>query len=147
MIDNEVSVRYSTANQIDEIFDVLSYLNDSFVPSLDTQVDLIKYSKKISQKGEVIFLIRNNQIIGMTALYLNNKNCFITSFGIHKKYFGQGLSDFFMEKTFEILKENLIENIKLEVHRVNTRAIKFYKRKGFKIVSQDKDRYLCLKTI
>jgi len=124
-----------------ELFNLLDYLNDSFIPNLEEQVDLKKYASKLFKQAYFIFLKDGEKIIGLIAYYINGKNSFLTSFGIHKSYHNKGLGTILYSEYINILKLKNIEKVELEVHADNKKALEFYKKQQFKFSVKDNNIY------
>jgi ribosomal protein S18 acetylase RimI-like enzyme len=120
-----------------EIYKLLTYLNTSFKPHLDKQVDLANYAKKLNKKAIILYLNNENESFGILAYYLKNKVCFITSICIHECYQGHGYGKQYFDYLLDDLKLKSIDEINLEVHGDNKKAVKFYKKYGFSM-----DEYL-----
>ena len=87
--------------------DILCYLqniskdvsNEMYIDNIDS------YAKKLSQYAKVLFLVKENQNIGMLAYYDNNKVDkigYISSFSIIKDFQQQGYGEILM--TYVITK-------------------------------------------
>lgn len=120
----------------EDIYDHLSRCDYDFKPSLSSYVDLNLYSKKLYEKSERFEIWRNNHLIGLLAVYINevDKSIFITNLSIERSLRGQS---FGLKLINMMLKEvnfmNTFESIKLEVKSKNIHAIKFYEKVGFKL--------------
>lgn len=131
----------------DELLEIFNYLDDSFVPSLKTQVNLSEYSIKLSNKASFIFLNCGSKTIGLVAYYISMNKSFITSICIHKDYFGLGLgTKLFNHYLTEIIMMG-VKNVELEVHMNNVNALRFYKRLGFNMKRIADNKFYCNKRI
>ena len=97
--------------------------------------------KKFIEKGNVITIIYDNQIIAMANLYCNNyetKEAYLNNVEVMKDYRGYGLSKLLIEKAFSIVKENNFNIIKLDVEEDNYVAVRLYEKYGFKFTDNYK---------
>lgn len=124
-----------------ELINFLTDIDDYFSPPLSNRVDLQEYAEKIIKLSEIYSVKDNNEIIALVSTYLNNNSAYITLFAIKKNFHGQGISyklfDFLRKK----IKEKSIDELKLEVYKNNIRAIRFYQKLDFNIVSENKSSY------
>ena len=123
----------------DEIYELLLFLNNSYIPPLSDQVDLRNYTKKIHNKAKFYFLEDDKNCVGIIAYYLSNKKCYITSIGLQSKYHNHGYGSMFFDFFIAKMSEKSISQIKLEVHSENKKALSFYKKYNFKFVKQKKN--------
>lgn len=76
-------------------------------------------------------LKENKKIIGTSWITNDGRRLHLHHFGIIEKFQGKGLSHILLEKTLNFAKEKNMQ-IKLEVHKTNTKAISLYEKHGFK---------------
>ena len=117
VIDTYTDANFSEANFIKELS------NPKF------QYHILYYKEQIAGFSKVIFNtpskhVANNQVTKMERLYLL------------KEFYGLHLGAKLMNFNSELAKTNHQNGIWLEVWTENFRAIKFYKKAGFKIVGQ-----------
>jgi len=112
---------------------LLNYLNSSYVPPLDRQIDLKIYAKKLKEKSEILYFNIEDKCIGILAYYLRDKVCFITSISIHKDYHGNGYGKLYFNYFIDKIRKKSVKEIILEVHPINIRAIGFYEKYGFSL--------------
>ncbi|GAB4280179.1 MAG: hypothetical protein Kow0068_04370 [Marinilabiliales bacterium] len=81
------------------------------------------------------FIIMENkdtgEIIGTSWLTTDQRRIYLHHFGIKPQYQGQGLSHALAEESIKFARTKNMQ-IKLEVHKTNTKAIKLYEKHGFK---------------
>ncbi len=91
------------------------------------------------RNGKRSIITKNNENIGFLCIQDRSDHIFLDQIYIDKKFQGQGIGQHIL---YEIIHEaeQLKLPIKLIVLRVNP-AIKLYRKLGFEIYEQDKDRY------
>ncbi len=108
------------------------YRMDSFfVPKLSSYVSIDIYAEKLANKAERFEAFHSNKLIGLIAGYYNDEkeSFYISNFSIEKEFQGQGVSSSLFNQITENFKS--LKDISLEVKKVNTKAIEFYKKIGF----------------
>lgn len=111
----------------------LTKCNDSFLPPLNTRVNIADYSKKIFDNAVTFEAWNDKELIGLIATYFNeeNKFGFITSVSVTKDYMGEGIASKLLQLCLEYATNNNYKEIKLEVFKDNIPAINFYKKYNF----------------
>lgn len=127
-----INITYNSSD-LKEVRDHLESVDDDFIPKLSSYVDLGEYSKKIYEKAERIELRIGKQMIGLIAFYANANLAFVTNVSLEKNQQGLGYGGFMMDKLMAYAENNSIRTIKLEVRNENLKAIRFYKKLGFKV--------------
>ncbi len=112
---------------VDFIKNLIHSVNDQFIPSLSTTVNILEYSKKLQKSANCILLEENGNILAFIFFYFINNNktsLYITLICSIKKGMGEKIY-------LELINRLLPNSIKLEVFRENHSAIAFYKKLGF----------------
>jgi ribosomal protein S18 acetylase RimI-like enzyme len=122
---------------------LLNEIGDDFSPKLNEIVDIHEYSEKMANKACVIMAYNNEQAkdVGLIAFYANRTSrdyCYITSIGIDREYYGEGLAQKMLNEAKTICRKRGFERVKLDVSRRNSRAQSFYYKNGFKLEKVDK---------
>lgn len=132
MANEDIVYKMKTASEND-IKNHLMECNDSFIPSLDSRVNIEAYSKKISDRAVTFEAWVNETLIGLIATYFNNERQFghITSVSVSKKFMGAGIASQLLKRCIDYASQNKFKEIKLEVNKDNTPAINFYKKYNF----------------
>ena len=123
-----------------QIYEHLNHCSSSFIPSLNTYVDLTQYSKKIHLSSLRIECFNGDQLIGLIAVYLNKDFGFITNVSVLPQFKGKGIAQNLLENCIVHLYNKKIKLAKLEVFDENHRAISFYKKNKFKITNQKNNK-------
>lgn len=92
---------------------------------------IIEQSIKIGGKLLIMKKTGSSQMIGCSWMTTDGRRLYIHHFGIHPDFQGKGLSKPLMEASMDFAKK-LGQQVKLEVHADNTRAIDLYKQYNFK---------------
>jgi len=112
-----------------------------FIPNLNSQVkSLYEYVDKLKKNATFLEAYDNNTLAGLVAIYLNNHEtniAFISSVIVSKEYQGKGISKILLKTAIDTATLRNFQKIKLEVYRSNTKAIKLYKKLGFKESNKD----------
>ena len=93
------------------------------------------------EKQELLFLEKENEIIGYIGLWFLGDQCQITTIATDQKYQGQGYASQLMEYTLEKSEALHYQNVNLEVRVSNVKAIALYEKFGFKNVAIRKRYY------
>jgi ribosomal protein S18 acetylase RimI-like enzyme len=116
---------------------VLSHLNsckDSFIPALDTLVNIQEYSGKLVENSVTFEAWVGNTLVGLVAAYFNdkkNESGFITNISVIKQYAGKGLATELLKKSIFYGKQKNFKDLSLEVFFENKAAIRLYKKNQF----------------
>lgn len=127
------SLSYTRDKSEQKILAFLEKIDASFQPKLSTKVDLLTYSKKINKLANVFFANWGSKDVGIVAFYMNpdSKKTFITVIGVLPKYQGKGIGKFLLDQVQEYSSKEGMCCIELEVNKINTSAISFYRKNGF----------------
>lgn len=121
----------------------LDICSNSFVPNLDTYVDIDIYSKKLLDKAELFVDIdkESNKIKGLVAAYdnLDSKIGWITNVSVDPNYAGQGIGSRLLQLCLDFFIKKDYGSVHLEVFIENKKAISLYKKFNFKTYFMGKD--------
>ena len=129
----EVDYKIKTASR-EGIVEHLNRCANSFIPPLHTYVDIQKYAEKINKNAITFEAWDKNTLVGLIAAYFNDENTkigFITNVSMVKEYQGLGIASKLLLLTIEYGKEHNFRIIRLEVNKINQKALTLYKRNGF----------------
>ena len=122
------------------IFMFLKSIDGEFYPPLHVRVDLDDYSSKLASNAVNLFLVSDNTDVAHAAFYCNDlksKVSFISSIGLIPEFQGSGAAGYLLQKVIEKCSEKKMNLLRLEVDSQNLKAVKFYKRQGFRFVSNN----------
>jgi ribosomal protein S18 acetylase RimI-like enzyme len=123
--------RTATATQ-GEIFRHLC--SACFTPRLGERVDLVQYSKKLTDNAVTFEAWNDDTLVGLVAAYFNdptNQRGFITSVSTVEAHQGRGVAKALMQRCLIYGRSRGFREVYLEVHRENTAAICLYRSCGF----------------
>ena len=127
----EITALQINTNQIKTYF---SKLSQEFLTELKTQVELEEYFIKIENLSNHIVALEEIEIVGTLFYYSKDKTSFITHFSVLPKYERLGIGSRLFNK---LLEKTQNQDIELEVHPSNKKAIEFYQKLGFLIISAE----------
>lgn len=134
---------------IEEIFKNISIFNDYFIDSIENRVgNLWDYSVKISCYGNTYVVKIKDKTVGIIVFYANdliNKTAYITMIAVANEYEGMGIGKELLTLSEFLAVESGMEYIKLEVHKENMRAIRFYEKCGFSYLDVASDMTIFLR--
>ncbi|MFW6224818.1 MAG: GNAT family N-acetyltransferase [Bacteroidota bacterium] len=113
--------------------------SDSFIPPLETYVEIPRYAEKLEKYADTFEAWYNGSLVSLIACYLNNienKKGFITNVSTLPLYQGKKISSKLFQELLNFVKDKNFDILSLEVNKLNNHAITFYKKKGFKINSE-----------
>jgi ribosomal protein S18 acetylase RimI-like enzyme len=122
-----------------EILKLLETFSSSLHSLSSGQVNKEIMAEKLEKYAVVLKMEDDGQDIAFSAFYCNNmiqKIGFLTFIAISPKYKRQGYGKKMLNEVILHCKENGMEKLALEVRKENLGAIEFYKRFGFRIVSE-----------
>ena len=97
------------------------------------------YFRKVSTYADFVVVKCNDTVSGYCAYYANDfqtRLAYITLFAIKKEMRGRGLGNLLMRYVLKCAKEKGMRRIRLEAHKDNISAIKFYFKNGFKPIDE-----------
>ena len=104
---NKIKYKNNTSS-LKAIREHLNECSNSFVPSLDTYVDIDDYSEKIYQKAVKFEAYIDKDLIGLIALYINLdiKTTFITNISVLPDYQGSKITKILFANCLEYVISN-----------------------------------------
>lgn len=126
-----------------QVHSFLKENDNAFNPPFSSNVDLNQYAAKLITKATIYELWDAESLIGIIASYYNpvDKIIFIPYICVIRAGHGAGLFSFFLSQIKEV------EVIFLEVRKNNKRAISFYEKFDFCVVSQSEDKFMLKKEL
>ena len=125
--------------------DAMSEVNLFFKNTVFSEDQKVKhykeYSKEMSPQIDNTWLIKlEKQNIGRLRIVRENNSIFIAGIQILPKFQSQGIGGFIMDVLIKESKKNKVP-IGLKVHKINQKAIKFYLKYNFKIISKNETQF------
>jgi ribosomal protein S18 acetylase RimI-like enzyme/SAM-dependent methyltransferase len=107
--------------------------SSTFVPNLDSYVNIDDYSKKIFEHAVLFTKFDNDKLIGLVAAYDNPTEKFgwITNVSVDPNYSRKGIASELLNECYEHFENKKYLSIFLEVFVNNEKAIKLYTKQGF----------------
>ncbi len=130
---------------IDEISrEGMYFLKDKY--SVDEDEERARIENHI-RRGDVFLVAEENGVVvGFVIIrrgkYSKNRHVGYLGIGVRKDYRGKGIGKSLMREAERIARQRGFEKICLEVFSSNRRAIKFYKKLGYKIEGKRKKQYI-----
>lgn len=111
--------------------------------------DLDEYLNKLYQFANIIPFYSCGVLLGFIAYYSNNTsgNAFLSMIIIRPEAQGNKIGDILLNASISDLKYKKFNTFSLEVLKVNSRAIKFYRKHGFEILKENGDFFQMVKII
>lgn len=128
------------------VYTFLKEIDNDFPTPLTDKVDLTEYANKISDRAEILSVVKDNKIVACVVLYCNDiADCraYIPLVGVLRQYRGLGLAKGLVRTAIRLAKSRGF-NI-LGIHTENDSALQLYKSIGFEIKQSGYRKYLELK--
>lgn len=111
----------------------LNKCSSTFIPSLDSYVNIEEYSKKIYDKAIIFGEFDQNNLIGLVAAYDNPEEKFgwITNVSVDPDYSRKGIASELLNRCYKYFESKGYFHIFLEVFLDNEKAINLYIKQGF----------------
>ena len=144
---NGMNIDYIHINQV-KVYELLIKSSDFFFPPLSEEVDLEKYSCKLSEYADFILYREKGSPIGYIAYYKNYqaKQIYIPLICVHPKYQQSGIGTKMLRSLENTFKDEY-STIGLEVVKRNRKAYNFYIKQGFSVKEDRGIRTLMVKNI
>ena len=107
--------------------------SNTFIPSLDSYVDINDYSKKIFEQATLFSKFDGDKLVGLVAVYDNPTEKFgwVTNVSVDPNYSRKGIASKLLNECSKYFENKKYFNIFLEVFSDNKKAIKLYIKHGF----------------
>lgn len=107
--------------------------SNTFVPSLDSYVNVNEYSKKIFEQAILFTKFDGDKLVGLVAAYDNPTEQFgwITNVSVDPEYSKKGIATELLNRCHKYFETKRYFSIFLEVFVNNEKAIKLYIKQGF----------------
>lgn len=124
--------------------DILKHLqecSDQFTPPLNSYVNIEDYSLRLSKYCNAIAIQDKKKIIGLLAYYVSNSNkeIYISNLSVYNRYQNLGLGTILIT---ELINNSINQKILLKVNLSNRKAIKFYKKNGFRFKEKEENNLI-----
>ncbi|MBU0482405.1 MAG: GNAT family N-acetyltransferase [Proteobacteria bacterium] len=122
-----------------EVYNFLKEMNCDFVPPLSSQIILSDYVEKLCQCATCLFILEQNKIVGLSAIYCNdliNKRAFLTLFVIAKHLRRKGFATKLFNESLNVARSKKMSHFFWEVNSKNKKAMLFYEGAAKEATSQ-----------
>lgn len=146
---SEFEFRVGTATYESIVALLLGY-SDSFRPPLYTYVNMEEYARKILDNAVTFEAWGGSELVGFIVAYFNDnetKNGFVTNVSVLEEYQDCGIAYELMRQAIEFGKNHAFVRLDLEAGTDSTRAQRSYKRNGFVVVEQRRDKFVMSRMI
>lgn len=134
-----LKIQFNKSNFIDIHSHLLS-TSDQFVPVLSSYVNIKMYSHKLIGNAKRFEFFEDQKLVALLAFYEKPNEIFISNLSVCKTHLKKGLAKELLTKLVVYSKK---KHIKLEVFKLNEKAIKFYHLNDF-YIKQEQDEKLIL---
>lgn len=126
------------ADTLQEIEAVIKNCDEAFENPVKLRSNYLEMLYKLNQYADIIYAY-NGTILGYVAFYSNNKQfSYISLLAVCPEYQNYHIGRQLLKCCEDISLRKNISNIRLEVRKTNSGAIRFYRSNGFKAI-EDKD--------
>lgn len=135
---------------LEQLKNLLYKMEQFFVPSLSSKVNINDYSMKLINNADNFLLLNKQNEIGLLSMYTNNylKNeAYISSIVLMPKHHGKSLSQYLIEFGCEYAFSVGMKTIKLEVSKANGRALAFYIKNKFTIIKEENNSLVLIRDL
>lgn len=126
---------------IDIFYKYLVEMDKEYIPPISHLVDdIFQYAQKICKNAYIIVAKDKKEVIGIYAIYINDKYSFMTTGSVKHHYRGKGIFKQLIHQGINLSKEKKVLYTELEVYSENERAVSIYTQNGYVLNSEDKDK-------
>lgn len=129
-----------------ELFEILRGSSQDFDPPLDEAIDIKFYANKWSSLARIITAREKNQVIGIIVFYLNKEYSFIPHLWVDAAFQRRGIGQALIDELINEV-ENKTDCLMLEAVKTNEKALSFYHKNGFCILSDRDEKYTLVKNL
>lgn len=124
-----------------QIQELLKNIDNDFIPSLSSKINIEEYSKKIFNKATIFSTNKKGELIAFIAFYCNEelKVAYCTMIAVRKNEQNSGIGTNLIKSSIDYLKKKNFNSLTLEIYKTNIKAIDFYKKLGFKIEDENQN--------
>lgn len=136
-----MAIKFESNLSFEWVLFLLKKYNNSFEPPLDASIDIYSYAEKLSKNS--YFVLSNEGLNGFISYYLNidNSYAYISLIVVDNSLQNKGIAQKMIDALIKSIPPK-IKRIKLEVLKNNDKAMKFYKKNNFSIISDHKEKWL-----
>ncbi len=128
---------------VSRLLGLLTRLSSRFTPDLESHVKLDVYARKLAQSAEVIFAHVDDHDVGVVAFYANDRKThsgYLSSIVVAAEHEARGIASSLLKEALEVSTNRGMNRLRLAVSVRNSRALEFYLRKGFRVVTRQENQ-------
>jgi len=112
--------------------------DEFFIPNLASYINIEVYAEKLFKSATRYEIWKSYNLISLLAGYSNySQNVFyISNISVEKEFISKSYGKKLIEYLIQEIKLSGLNSIELEVFKKNRRAINFYFKNNFKVISQ-----------
>lgn len=132
------------SNDQRRIHEFLSRTAGDFIPALDSRVDLVSYSQKLSRAAVNFFFRMSELDAAHAAVYTNRIDsgvAFLSSIAVDRQFRDSGVARELLKNVIAECRERRFRTLELEVGKNNSGAIRFYEGFGFRAQKLDGEMF------
>ena len=133
---------------LNEVYEWVTTCDEKFCPPRWNEERLSEHVLKLSQKAYFNLLIEKDIKVGFIAYYLNEekKFAYITLIAVAHEFRGKGCSKILLDSFLTHISSD-VEEVSLEVSKVNAPALGLYKKYGFVEIEDREEKVLMKKSL
>lgn len=135
---NNFNIKFNKSN-FKQINSHLLSVSNLFIPSLSSYVNIEKYSSKLINNANRFEVFDNDKLIALLAFYEKSDEIFVTNLSVCKTQLNNGIAKSLIFELFDYSKTKFI---RLEVFKLNKKAIKFYLLNDFYIKQELEEKFI-----
>ena len=114
---------------------ILKQFDSSSPTSISERVgSLAIYAQKLIKNAYNYCIEIDNQSIGFISFYANRSDtAYLSLLAVEENKKNHGIGSYMLEYAITVSKEKGMKRMRLEVHKQNSEAIRFYKKKQFMV--------------
>ena len=137
-----VAIRWNQEAKLTQpqLVDLLRTYGDLLPAPLSSRMNLEAYASKLKTRGDIGVAVINEQIVGLQALYANDKHtltAYLPFVAVLPAYQSRGLGKTMLSRALALARQRGMQRLQLEVARENLRAQGLYQSLGFRFVRGD----------
>ena len=126
---------------INILYEYLVEMDKEYIPPISHLVDdIFEYTQKICKNAYIIVAKDKKEVIGIYAIYINDKYSFMTTGSVKYHYRGKGIFKQLIQQGINLSKEKMVLYTELEVYLENERAISIYTQNGYILSSEQENK-------
>ncbi|MEQ9407462.1 MAG: GNAT family N-acetyltransferase [Fuerstiella sp.] len=121
---------------VQEIVNLLALSGQDFLERLRERVRIQDYVEKLHRHAVTFSLSYGDSAAGFAAVYMNDphhRTTFLSHIGVAESARGTGVASTLMKYIIDDVSERGFSEIRLEVHKLNTKARRLYAKLGFSL--------------